>query len=145
MNSRNPILSVSNLHKRYDSTYNINPINLAIKEIFNLKRISSRNLKYEALDYFALKNINLNIFPGQIIGIIGRNGSGKSTFLKLLAGLISPTIGALPLLQSIHWYAATVCVAVKVAPFCVKLISGLGLIIKSRVIILSQPAAFVVV
>ena len=93
MNLQNPILSVSNLHKRYDSTYNINPINLAIKELFNLKRITSRNLKHEALDYFALKNINLNIFPGQIIGIIGRNGSGKSTFLKLLAGLISPTIG----------------------------------------------------
>lgn len=93
MNSQNPILSVSNLHKRYDSTYNVNPINLAIEKIFNLEKISSRNLKYEALDYFALKNINLNIFPGQIIGIIGRNGSGKSTFLKLLAGLISPSIG----------------------------------------------------
>ena len=41
----------------------------------------------------ALKNISLKIYPGQTIGIIGPNGSGKSTILKLIAGVMTPTIG----------------------------------------------------
>lgn len=36
-----------------------------------------------------LKNINLDIYPGQVIGYIGPNGAGKSTTVKILCGLIS--------------------------------------------------------
>jgi ABC-2 type transport system ATP-binding protein len=36
-----------------------------------------------------LKNINLEIYPGQVIGYIGPNGAGKSTTVKILCGLIS--------------------------------------------------------
>tara|TARA_Y100001968_G_scaffold77406_1_gene68697 strand:+ start:5175 stop:6515 length:1341 start_codon:yes stop_codon:yes gene_type:complete len=101
MNSQNPIVSVSNLYKRYDSTYKSKPINLAIKNILNLKRRSLTKTNFENLSEFALKNINLEVFPGQIIGLIGRNGSGKSTFLKLLAGLISPTSGKISIKCSV--------------------------------------------
>lgn len=38
-----------------------------------------------------LKNINLNVKPGAITAIIGKSGSGKSTFLKLVAGVITNT------------------------------------------------------
>ena len=38
-------------------------------------------------DVHALKHINLDILPGQRVGLIGHNGAGKSTFLKMLAGL----------------------------------------------------------
>lgn len=41
----------------------------------------------------ALKDINLELKPGKIVGLIGENGSGKSTTLKLIAGLIQPTSG----------------------------------------------------
>jgi len=41
----------------------------------------------------ALQNINLSINHGEFIAIIGNNGSGKSTFLKLIVGLIKPTKG----------------------------------------------------
>lgn len=41
----------------------------------------------------ALKNINIEIAEGSITGIIGHTGSGKSTMLKLLNGLASPTSG----------------------------------------------------
>ena len=41
----------------------------------------------------ALHNINLSIYRGKIIGLLGPNGSGKTTFIKLLSGLIQPTEG----------------------------------------------------
>lgn len=41
----------------------------------------------------ALKNIDLELKQGKIIGLIGENGSGKSTTLKLIAGLNQPTKG----------------------------------------------------
>lgn len=44
-------------------------------------------------DFWALKDINLNIGKGEAIGIIGENGSGKSTMLKIIAGTTWPTIG----------------------------------------------------
>ncbi len=44
-------------------------------------------------DFWALRNINLEIFKGDIVGILGRNGSGKSTLLKLLSRITAPTEG----------------------------------------------------
>ena len=41
----------------------------------------------------ALKGINLKIEPGEIVGIMGRNGAGKSTFMHLINGLLTPTMG----------------------------------------------------
>ena len=51
--------------------------------------ISIRNLKKSYGDKQVLKGINLEIYPGQVIGYIGPNGSGKSTTVKVLTGLIS--------------------------------------------------------
>lgn len=42
----------------------------------------------------ALKNINLNIEDGSLIGLIGPNGAGKTTLTKLLTGIISPSSGS---------------------------------------------------
>ena len=42
----------------------------------------------------ALDQVNLHVRTGSIYGLIGDNGAGKSTFLKLLAGHIFPTAGA---------------------------------------------------
>jgi lipopolysaccharide transport system ATP-binding protein len=43
--------------------------------------------------FWALRDINLELEAGDIIGILGKNGSGKSTFLKLLSGVTAPTTG----------------------------------------------------
>lgn len=43
----------------------------------------------------AVDSIDLSIEPGRIYGIIGENGSGKSTMLKLLAGLLHPSKGSI--------------------------------------------------
>ena len=45
--------------------------------------------------FWALHNISVSIRPGQTVGIVGRNGSGKSTFLQLAAGVLQPSAGAL--------------------------------------------------
>lgn len=44
-------------------------------------------------EHYALKDINLEIQPGQFIGVIGHTGSGKSTLMQLLNGLLAPTGG----------------------------------------------------
>ena len=41
----------------------------------------------------ALKNINLNIFKGELVGIMGKNGAGKTSLIRTLNGLIRPTYG----------------------------------------------------
>ena len=43
--------------------------------------------------YQALKSINLDILPGETLGVIGSNGSGKSTLLKILARIFTPDEG----------------------------------------------------
>src|SRR5215831_18712638 len=42
-----------------------------------------------------LDDINVELAPGQIVGLLGRSGSGKSTLLRLIAGLTRPTGGAI--------------------------------------------------
>ena len=41
----------------------------------------------------ALKNIDLQVKPGEIVGLVGENGAGKTTLVKALAGIIHPTAG----------------------------------------------------
>lgn len=49
--------------------------------------------KSYAKAFWALRDFNLEVWPGETIGIIGKNGSGKSTLLQIICGLIEPTAG----------------------------------------------------
>ena len=51
---------------------------------------------------YALRNINIKIEHGERIGIIGLNGAGKSTFLKVASGLLKPTNGSLDIRGSVQ-------------------------------------------
>lgn len=42
---------------------------------------------------FALRNVDLTVRPGEIVGFVGQNGAGKTTTIKLLLGLIAPDAG----------------------------------------------------
>ena len=42
---------------------------------------------------FVLDGLNLQVFPGERIGLVGGNGSGKTTLLHILAGLLEPDAG----------------------------------------------------
>jgi ABC-2 type transport system ATP-binding protein len=59
-----------------------------VETILKLDNISKSFGKFEVL-----KNINLEIPPGEIFGIIGPSGSGKTTFLNVTAGFVPPTKG----------------------------------------------------
>lgn len=70
---------------------------------FNLSREKHESLKEYLLamakgklqydEFFALKDVNLDIMPGDFYGLVGLNGSGKSTLLKTIAGVYKPTTG----------------------------------------------------
>ena len=44
-------------------------------------------------DYYALNDLSFQVGKGEIVGIVGRNGSGKSTILKILTGVLNPSSG----------------------------------------------------
>ena len=54
-------------------------------------QIKNLNMFYDTKQ--VLKNLSLDIFPGQVIGYIGPNGAGKSTTVKILTGLIQDFLG----------------------------------------------------
>jgi ABC-type polysaccharide/polyol phosphate transport system ATPase subunit len=60
-----------------------------LKEVFT--RILHRNRSF--YQFSALKGVSFEIGSGEAVGIIGRNGSGKSTILKIIAGVYRPTRG----------------------------------------------------
>ena len=61
-------------------------------EIKNINYLYSQGTSYEM---HALKNVNLEIPDGQFVGLIGHTGSGKSTLIQHLNGLLRATSGAI--------------------------------------------------
>ena len=61
-----------------------------------LRRLRGRGEADDA-KFWALKGVDLEIQPGEVVGIIGRNGSGKSTLLRILSRITRPTTGRVEL------------------------------------------------
>ncbi|HNR65482.1 MAG TPA: ABC transporter ATP-binding protein, partial [Atribacterota bacterium] len=55
--------------------------------------VSLEDVTFSYNHHPAIQEMNLSIYPGQFIGIIGPNGSGKTTMLKLISGIITPQRG----------------------------------------------------
>ena len=63
------------------------------KPIDRLKESLSPTHKSYHKDFYALNGLSFNVEKGQTVGIIGTNGSGKSTILKIITGVLTPTTG----------------------------------------------------
>lgn len=64
-------------------------------KIMSLKEFVTRKIsgKYKTSDFWALKNVSFEVYRGEVLGIIGHNGAGKSTILKIISGILKPTKG----------------------------------------------------
>ncbi|MTK06441.1 MAG: ABC transporter ATP-binding protein [Hungatella sp.] len=82
--SNNKALTVNNVTKIYK---------LYEKPIDRLKEAMSLTHKNYHRDFYALNGISFDVKKGQTVGIIGTNGSGKSTILKIITGVLTPTTG----------------------------------------------------
>ena len=78
--------------------------NLAKERVDNLKEWVVRRLTFNANpvdEFWALRDISLQIPRGDSFALIGANGSGKSTLLKIISGVMTPTTGAVTLQGSV--------------------------------------------
>jgi sodium transport system ATP-binding protein len=53
----------------------------------------AEGLRKEYGDVLALKELNLEVYPGEVVGLLGPNGAGKTTALRMLAAILTPTAG----------------------------------------------------
>ena len=63
--------------------------------IMTLKEFVTRKLrrKIQYADFTALSHVSFEVYPGETLGLIGHNGAGKSTVLKVISGILKPTEG----------------------------------------------------
>ena len=59
--------------------------------------IEVENVSFGYNEELVLEKVNLNIHKGDYLGVIGPNGGGKSTLLKLILGLLTPSQGTIKL------------------------------------------------
>jgi ABC-type polysaccharide/polyol phosphate transport system, ATPase component len=76
------VMDVSKIYRLYD------------KPIDRLKEALSLTHKKYHKEFFALDKLSFNVEKGSTVGIIGTNGSGKSTILKIITGVLNPSTGS---------------------------------------------------
>lgn len=83
---RNPIITVDNVSMKF---------NLSSEKFDSFKEYVIKSIKrqvsYDA--FMALQGVSFEVMRGDSVGLVGLNGSGKSTMLKVIAGVLKPTEG----------------------------------------------------
>ncbi len=71
--------------------------NMASEQLNNLKEYFIKLMRHELFfqEFRALNNISFDVHRGEVVGLVGTNGSGKSTMLKCIAGVLEPSEGSI--------------------------------------------------
>jgi len=78
------VISLSDISKKYIITHEKPTL---VEDVSRILRFQKKE------EYWALQNVNLKIYKGEKVGFYGPNGVGKTTLLKIIAGISSPTSG----------------------------------------------------
>lgn len=88
------VIDITNLSKRYSLSHQRRPDSLKAWLCGLVKHdeaiVSNRSIEEE---FWALKDVSLQVRQGECLALVGKNGSGKSTLLKILSRIIPPTSG----------------------------------------------------
>ena len=79
-----PAISLRGIGKKY---------RIASSKSLRLRELLSFGKKRHTQDFWALQDVDLEVEPGTTLGILGRNGAGKSTMLQIISGVLQPTTG----------------------------------------------------
>ena len=82
-----PIIEVNDVSMRF---------RMANDRISSFKEFAIAKLtgKLEYKEFEALKHVSFDVQRGEVVGLIGHNGAGKSTMLKVISGILKPTEGS---------------------------------------------------
>ncbi|MBY4797004.1 ABC transporter ATP-binding protein [Collinsella sp. AGMB00827] len=77
--------------------------NMASEQLNSLKEYFIKLVKRELFfkEFYALDHVSFKVKKGEVMGLVGTNGSGKSTMLKVIAGVLEPTSGSVSVRGSI--------------------------------------------
>ena len=86
MDKKKVMIKVDNVSMRF---------RMSNDRITSIKEMVTQTLKGKVKfkEFYALKDASFEIYKGEVVGIIGRNGAGKSTILKIISGILKPTTG----------------------------------------------------
>lgn len=90
-----PVIQVENVTKKFIISHQSSERYTALRDVIaqKAKRLVTGNTKMIREEFYALNDVSFNIHQGDRVGIIGRNGAGKSTILKILSRITDPTKG----------------------------------------------------
>jgi len=94
-----PIINIENVGKQYRVASGKRPAYATLRDALvgafdrSVKRLTGRAEPSEEDTFWALRGIDLDVHPGERLGIVGCNGSGKSTLLKILSRITEPSEG----------------------------------------------------
>ena len=82
-----PLLSVRNLNKKFSKDIKYNMYYGILDLVYDTIRIRPNREALRKKEFWALKDINLDLFEGEILGVVGANGSGKTTLMRLISSI----------------------------------------------------------
>lgn len=80
-----------------DIAIEVKNLTIAYKTLkhMSLRQMIKRDKSSKEKDFVAVDNVSFTVDEGEIVGIVGKNGSGKSTMLRSIAGIFSPNKGSI--------------------------------------------------